>query len=90
METFGDASGNVWTVRNDNHGEAYAVIGLSQGGGTISVGGVKGGTYTDAVTGSTQSVQEGGTLTFQVKDGSAGVYVLNGAGKVGVDGEYLR
>ena len=90
MEKFGDAGGNFWTVRNYNNGEAYAVIGLSQGGGTISVGGVKGGTYTDAVTGSTQSVQEGGTLTFQVKDGSAGVYVLNGAGKVGVDGEYLR
>ncbi|HSQ67840.1 MAG TPA: hypothetical protein VLM85_31735, partial [Polyangiaceae bacterium] len=90
MENFGDSADSFWTVRNFDHGAAYAVVGLSQHGATISVGGVKGGTYTDAVTGNTITVPDGGTIQFNVKGGSAGVYVLNGAGKVGVDGVYLR
>ena len=88
MESFGDNDGSFWTVRNG--GEAYAVVGLSQGGGTISVSGVRGGTYRDAVTGNEIAVANGGTLSFNVKASSAGVYILNGPGKVGEDGVYLR
>jgi hypothetical protein len=32
----------------------------------------------------------GGCLNFQVNANSAGVYVLDGPGKVGEDGPYLR
>ena len=31
-----------------------------------------------------------GQLSFRVRANSAGVYVLNGPGKIGVDGAYLR
>jgi glycosidase len=89
MEKFGDSDHTFWTVRNA--GSAYAVVGLAQGGdGQISVSGVKGGTYRDAVTGAELTVSDGGTISFTVKSGSAGVYILNGPGKVGQDGQFLR
>ncbi len=90
MQSFGDNGNSFWTARNYNNGQAFAVIGVSMGGGQVSVGGVKGGTYKDAVTGNSITVPEGGTLTFNVKPQSAGVYILNGPGKVGTDGVYLR
>jgi len=90
MEKFGESDNSFWTVRNFGGGAAYAVVGVTQGGDTIRVGPVKGGTYRDAVTGSEITVREGETLTFTVKAGSAGVYILDGPGKVGEDGEYLR
>jgi hypothetical protein len=31
-----------------------------------------------------------GTLAFTVKASSAGIYVLDGPGKIGVDGDFLR
>jgi hypothetical protein len=90
MQNYGGSSNSFWFVRNYNNGEAYVVVGLSQGGDTISVSNVKGGTYRDAVTGNEITVQQGGTLTFSVKSGSAGIYILNGPGKIGTDGDYLR
>jgi hypothetical protein len=54
-------------VRNFDGGAAYAVVGLSQGGDTLHIGPLKGGTYRDAVTGNQITVGEGGTLTFTVK-----------------------
>lgn len=77
-------------VRDWNFGESYAVVGLTIGGGQdISVGGVRDGTYRDAVTGNEINVQ-GGTLSFHVQGNSAGIYVLDGPGKIGEDGAYLR
>jgi glycosidase len=90
MQSYGGNDNDFWFVRNLDDGSSYAVVGLSQGGSTINVGGVKGGTYRDAVTGSEITVGEGGTLSFQVKNGSAGIYLLDGPGKVGDDGDYLR
>jgi glycosidase len=90
MKNFGDNDNAFWTLRDYNDGESVAVVGISQGGGNISVGGVKGGTYVDAVTGASQTVAEGGTLSFDVKAGSAGVWLLKGPGKIGQDGDYLR
>jgi glycosidase len=90
MEKFGDNDSRFWCARNYDNGKAYAVVGLSQGGGDVSVSGVKGGTYRDAVTGKQVAVSEGGTLSFHVNGGSAGVYILNGPGKVGSDGPYLH
>ena len=77
-------------VRNHNHGESYAVVGLSAGSGQgITVGGVFNGVYRDAVTGNEITVTDG-TISFHVKGASAGIYVLNGPGKIGQDGAYLR
>jgi len=69
---------------------SYAVVGLADGGGqTFSVSGVLNGTYRDAVTGSVQTVNNG-TLNFGVAGNSIGVYVLDGSGKIGQDGPYLK
>ena len=76
--------------RDYNNGESYAVVGLAMGGGQhISLDGVRDGTYTDAVTGNTLQVS-GGHIEFDVQGNSAGIYVLNGPGKIGNDGTYLR
>ncbi|MCA9665489.1 MAG: hypothetical protein KC503_07870 [Myxococcales bacterium] len=90
MEKFGDNDNLFWTVRNYQNGQHVAVVGLSQSGGSISVGGLPAGTYKDAVTGDVITVSNGGTLSFYVKGGSAGVYIKSGPGKVGQDGAYLR
>jgi len=77
-------------VRDWNQGESYAVVGLTIGGGQdISVGGVRDGIYRDAITGSEIPAQSG-NLSFHVKGSSAGIYVLDGPGKIGEDGVYLR
>lgn len=69
---------------------SYAVVGLSTGfGQNITVGGVRNGTYRDAVTGNTINVSSG-TISFNVGAYSIGVYVLDGPGKIGNDGVYLR
>ena len=90
MENYGGSDNDFWFARNYDNGAAYAVVGLSQYGGTITVNNVKGGTYVDAVSGNTLTAGDGGALTFDVQGGSAGIYVLNGSGKVGEDGDYLR
>ena len=77
-------------VRDYNDGESYAAIGLTIGSGQdITVAGVRDGTYRDAVTGN-EIAAHGGTLSFHVRDNSAGIYVLDGPGKIGTDGMYLR
>lgn len=89
LERFGENDNAAWFVRNHEDRE-FAVVGLSQGGDTISVSGLRAGTWRDAVTGQTQVTGQNGTLTFQVRNGSAGVWLLDGPGKVGVDGAWLR
>jgi hypothetical protein len=77
-------------VRDYHDGESYAVVGLAIGSDQdVSVGGVRDGTYRDAVTGNEVSVS-GGNLSFRVRGNSAGIYVLDGPGKIGTDGAYLR
>lgn len=66
------------------------MVGLTIGGDrTMTVGGVRNGTYVDAVTGNRITVS-GGSITFPVKGNSAGIYVLDGPGKIGEDGVFLR
>lgn len=89
MQQFGETDNSAWWVRNFEDRD-YAVVGLSQGGDNLSVGGLKGGTWRDAVTGQEQTIADGGTLSFHVNDGSAAVWILNGPGKVGEDGPWLR
>lgn len=77
-------------VRDLSAEGSYAVVGLTSGTTqSITVNGVKNGTYKDAVTGNTLTVSNG-TLSFTVASYSAGIYVLNGPGKIGVTGTYLR
>jgi glycosidase len=77
-------------VRDWNNGESYAVVGLAAGGDQqITVVGIRNGTYRDAVTGNTVQVGNG-SLSFQVKGNSVGIFVLNGPGRIGKDGEFLR
>ncbi|MBI4702427.1 MAG: alpha-amylase [Deltaproteobacteria bacterium] len=90
MEHYGSTDNELWFARSYDGGAAYAVVGLSQTGSQISVSGAKGGSYRDAVTGNEASVGDGGTLSFFVKAGSAGIYLRDGPGKIGEDGEYLR
>lgn len=77
-------------VRDYNNGQSYAVVGLTMGGGqTVTVSGIRNGTYKDCVSGNTVSVANG-TISFYVNGNSAGIWVLNGPGKIGTDGLYLR
>jgi Glycosidases len=71
-------------------GDSYVVVGLASGNGeSITVKGVKAGTYTDVVTGKSITAS-GGNLSFSVGAYSAGIYVLGGTGKIGADGKWLK
>lgn len=77
-------------VRDFNNGQSYAVVGLAMGGEQqITVTGVRNGLYRDTVTGNEIQATHG-NLSFHVKGDSAGIYVLNGPGKIGKDGDFLR
>jgi len=90
MSQVQEWGGGMSFVRDWNEGESYAVIGLAIGGDQgASVGGVRNGTYRDAVTGREVGVGDG-ALSFTVRGNSAGIYVLDGPGKIGDDEEYLR
>ncbi len=82
--------GGMSFVRSLDDGDSYAVVGLAIGSDqSVHVGGVFNGTYRDAVTGNEVAVADG-TLAFRVKANSAGIYVLDGPGKIGDDGPFLR
>jgi glycosidase len=77
-------------IRDFSGSGSYAVVGLAIGGEQhITVEGVRSGLYRDAVTGREIHVGDG-RLSFHVKGNSAGIYVLDGPGKIGEDGLYLR
>lgn len=76
-------------VRDLSAQGSYAVIGLAIGAEQqVSVEGVHPGVYRDAVTGG--ELHSDGRLHFHVKANSAGIWVLDGPGKIGEDGVYLR
>ncbi|WP_152889002.1 carbohydrate binding domain-containing protein [Streptomyces adustus] len=67
--------------------DSFALVTVT-GGATYT--GIPNGTYRDAVTGDVQTVT-GGTLTVAAPGkGNLRVYVLNGPGKIGSDGPYLK
>lgn len=77
-------------VRDYRDGTSYAVVGLSIGSDQdIAVENIRNGIYRDAITGKEISVSNG-CLGFHVPANSAGIFVLNGAGKIGSTGVYLR
>jgi len=90
MSHLSEWGSGISFVRDWNDGESYAVVGLTIGGGQdINIGGVREGIYRDAVTGN-EIRSHGGALSFHVKNNSAGIYVLDGPGRIGEDGAYLR
>jgi glycosidase len=90
MTQVSDWGSGMSFVRDLTDEGSYAVIGLAIGSGQdIVVEGVRDGTYRDAVTGAEVRVQDG-RLAVRVRANSAGVYVLDGPGKVGEDGVWLR
>lgn len=77
-------------VRDLSAEGSYAAVGLAANSAQqVTMSGLKNGSYTDAVTGTTQNVSNG-SLSFQVPAYSARIWVLNGPGKVGADGKYLK
>lgn len=90
MSQVNEWGGAMSFVRDYNNGESYAVVGLAMGGDQdITVGNVRNGSYVDAVTGNRINVSNG-SISFHVRGNSAGIYVLNGSGRIGDDGVYLR
>ena len=77
-------------VRDYNNGASYAAVGLATSADrSFTLSGVRNGTYRDAITGNVLQVSDG-TISFTVKAYSAGIYVLDGPGKIGQDGSFLR
>ena len=90
MEKVSEWGSGMSFVRNYNNQESYAVVGLATGSGSaINVSGIPNGTYVDTVTGRSIDVNNG-AISFNVSSNSIAVYVLNGSGKIGVNGVYLR
>ncbi len=90
MSHVADWGGGMSFVRDLNDGESYAVIGLAIGGDQhVTVGGVRNGLYRDCVTGG-EIHAGGGSLSFHVAANSAGIWVLDGPGRIGEDGPFLR
>ena len=90
MDKVAEWGAGMSFVRDDSASNGYAVVGLTAGSQqSIQVSGVRNGTYRDAVTGAVVTVGNG-VISFTVKPNSAGIYVLDGPGKIGIDGTYLR
>jgi glycosidase len=90
MDRVAEWGGGMSFVRYHPRAESLAVVGLAIGGDQhIRVEGLPAGVYRDAVTGN-EIHTDGSALSFTVKANSAGIFVLNGPGKIGQDGVYLR
>jgi glycosidase len=90
MSQVADWGSGMSFVRDYPGEDSYAVVGLAIGSDQpIQVDGVRSGTYRDAVTGAEVEVHDG-RIGFRVRASSAGIYVLDGPGKIGEDGPYLR
>ncbi|MEU3781764.1 carbohydrate binding domain-containing protein [Streptomyces sp900129855] len=67
--------------------DSFALVTVT---GAASFTGIPNGTYTDAVTGDVKTVSNGSLSVAAPGKGNLRVYVLNGPGKVGADGPYLK
>jgi len=90
MSRFSEWGSGISFVRDLSAAGSYAVVGLAIGSDQqVRVDGVRDGLYRDAVTGA-EIRAGGGHIGFPVRANSAGIYVLDGPGKIGEDGPYLR
>ncbi|MEU3688357.1 carbohydrate binding domain-containing protein [Streptomyces narbonensis] len=67
--------------------DSFALVTVS-GGATYT--GIPNGTYTDAVTGDVRTVSDGTLSVGAPGKGNLRVYVLNGTGRIGAPGPYLK
>ena len=89
-DRFSEWGSGISFARDWNDAESYVVVGLAIGSDqTVTVGNIRNGRYVDAVTGGIIDVGDG-SISFGVRPVSAGIWVLNGPGKIGEDGEWLR
>jgi glycosidase len=90
MTQVNETGNGLSFVRDYQSGQSYAVVGLAAASAqSFTITGLRNGTYRDAVTGRVVSVANG-ALSFTVNAASAGIYVLDGPGKIGSDGDFLR
>lgn len=85
-----DISGGIAFKRRYMAGgvDSFVLVALSN---SATFYNLPGGTYTDAITGQSITVPNGGSLTANVSgQGNLRIFVLNGPGKIGVDTEYLH
>lgn len=76
-------------VRDLSAQGSYVDVGLAIGSDQqVQVQAVRPGRYRDAVTGAAQ--ESSGSLSFRVAANSAGIWVLDGPGKIGQDEQYLH
>jgi glycosidase len=88
MGHMNEWGGGISFTRDWNDGESYAVVGLAIGSDqNVQVDGIRSGIYRDAVSGN--EVHADGLIGFHVPANSAGIYVLNGPGRIGEPGAYL-
>ncbi|MEU7209284.1 carbohydrate binding domain-containing protein [Streptomyces sp. NPDC044989] len=71
----------------DGGTDSFALVTVSGG---AAYTGIPNGTYRDAVTGDTRTVTDGRLTVAAPGKGNLRVYVLNGTGKIGADGPYLK
>ncbi|MFF2213647.1 carbohydrate binding domain-containing protein [Streptomyces antibioticus] len=67
--------------------DSFALVTVT---GAATFTGIPNGTYTDAVTGDTRTVANGTLSVAAPGKGNLRVYVLNGPGRIGADGPYLK
>lgn len=90
MSEVNEWSAGMSFIRDLSAQGSYAAVGLAASNAqNITLSNLRNGSYTDAVSGATLHVTNG-TMTFNVPAYSARIWVLNGPGKVGVDGTYLK
>ncbi|MFE2497563.1 carbohydrate binding domain-containing protein [Streptomyces scopuliridis] len=82
-------SGNMAFKRRYTSGSAdsFALVTVTDG---ATYTGIPNGTYTDAVTGDVRTVSNGTLTVAAPGKGNLRVYVLNGPGKIGAAGPYLK
>ncbi|MCX5528832.1 alpha-amylase family glycosyl hydrolase [Streptomyces bobili] len=67
--------------------DSFALVTITDG---ATYTGIPNGTYTDAVTGDTRTVTDGKLTVTAPGKGNIRVYVLNGPGRIGTAGTYLK
>jgi hypothetical protein len=86
--TEGISGGMAFKRRYTEGGtDSFALVTVS-GGATYT--GIPNGTYVDAVTGDRRTVADGTLTVAAPGKGNLRVYVLNGPGRIGADGPYLK
>ncbi|WP_436847618.1 hypothetical protein [Streptomyces avermitilis] len=86
--TEGISGGMAFKRRCTSGGtDSFALVTVTD---TATYAGIPNGVYRDAVTGDVKTVSDGKLTVAAPGKGNLRVYVLNGPGKIGSDGPYLK